>query len=1025
MENNQYQKNIHSTSTTKPLNAKRSSPSIEKNGELAVFYNMAYNRMSKLIADFERKEKGSVTFNELRDLFFPAGVDSITEDSLCNAIGGLSNRTYTELKVMLWNEPLSKKLRFVTQEEREIINHLLLTLLRLRDYHSHYYHHQLALIPYPKARGFLEQKFDIACKSYRPTLSIADPIIEHFSLWNHKEPQYLGMHGINFFLSFFLTRGQMELFMKARQYLNRSGFENSYDKINRTKMEDVRDFEKSRYITSFYAGRDAAQRSIHFLAKDQLTEWSLNDYYGMQLRNYLESVPSFITDQLTESQLTEVVKRGKQSPVKLLATLLALKPLVGISWSVRSNESKELKTNESEETETQKLPIARYSTQKVYLDKLEITPLKKEDSEAHESVDSSVQLPEIHAAHDHVQIRIILSDQRFFYFTMGLDNLLHWALLITRNRSEDVLKSLKQFATDFSNWIDALEKDEQFDLEQSYLQHFIPKKLDDKRVSSLALPQILLQLAKGTSKQDDLAILKLKVKEKINHSLETTNANHFAAKVAYYNRIQTDYLTNIEQKETNTKINTIRNRIKNPNQQVSSHDLYKLDEFERSNQRLEQHRFEKMQVLLTAVEWLVGRKGRFRSAEQKNQWMKYCYLLDLQDHKSDNRSLIIDWISTVEPIDKKTDEKNVQVDYASAVLKILTLEATSFDNCFLRLGELALEKYRETLKRVDSFDSYDNLIGLARRLKISNPSNTELSNKTDTTKTRRSEILSTFSKKINGTHHYYLHMPESFFIRTEKITNAEVKGLLKETQDTIVEHWQQLAGNQQSNDLFPKPYSELIEQQKNAKGNTVLLGVLRKHIAARKLLDKHLKIDAVLTRLKAHLKFTDINMQSISQGVRKVHKNTIVQTIAGCKVQLTLKQLTQHDFYWDNGRIEKVILRLKQENPSKETYNFEELKTALHVHWKESIRFVSGLLTAEAALNLRLPKSEQPHPLQKAYPYVPFEELLPKLTILNTGDLSKLRNSALHADVLDTTKKYADYLAKLESSIQKTAPKQR
>ncbi len=190
---------------------------------------MAYNRTSNFIKTIQRKDQAQ-DFSELRDIFFPSHSESenrkkqIHFDDLNLKMKGVTDRTYSELKVFFWNAPKGKNIRFVTPQDIKEINHILLLLLRLRDYHSHYWHEETAIYPTNTARIVLDRTFEVALRSYQPQISFAIDVIPYENCWDAKDDRKLSTIGVDFFLGFFLTRGQMELYMKSRQYLNRGGY---------------------------------------------------------------------------------------------------------------------------------------------------------------------------------------------------------------------------------------------------------------------------------------------------------------------------------------------------------------------------------------------------------------------------------------------------------------------------------------------------------------------------------------------------------------------------------------------------------------------------------------------------------------------------------------------------------------------------------------------------------------------------------------------------------------------------------
>ena len=184
--------------TTKvKANQRRSVPELHKNGELAVFYNIAYNRTSNFIKTIQRKDKAQ-DFTEIRDIFFPKHSETnerkkqLDFKELNFKMKGMTDRTYSELKVFFWNTPKGRNIRYVTPQDIKEINHVLLLLVRLRDYHSHYWHEETAIYPTNTARIVLDRTFEVALRSYQPQISFAIDVITYEDCWDTKDDRKFG-----------------------------------------------------------------------------------------------------------------------------------------------------------------------------------------------------------------------------------------------------------------------------------------------------------------------------------------------------------------------------------------------------------------------------------------------------------------------------------------------------------------------------------------------------------------------------------------------------------------------------------------------------------------------------------------------------------------------------------------------------------------------------------------------------------------------------------------------------------------
>ncbi|CAL2095751.1 conserved protein of unknown function [Tenacibaculum sp. 190524A02b] len=1061
-------------------NQRRSVPSIHKNGELAVFYNLAYNRTSNFIKTIQRKDKAQ-EFTEIRYIFFPKHSESgkqkekIDWNDLNHKINGLTDRTYSELKVFFWNTVKGNNIRFVTPEEIKEINHILLLLLRLRDYHSHYWHEETAIYPSNTARNVLDRTYKIALASYQPKINFAIDVLHYDTCWNAKKPEKLSNLGIDFFLSFFLTRGQMELYMKSRQYLNRGGYSKPptqqgksanpesylYDANGKLKKrkdgtfrssEDIIDLEKSKFIASFYAQRDASESAGYWLGKHSLFEVDALQYHLLQLRNYLGTLPQYLHHQLSETTATQTVCRTSRKPTTLLAASIAYltEDVSGLSWRVHTDDMIQKKVshaveNEAEKTEEeiQKIPAMYYTQNATYTQKLGITKVLADrlqhDTETVTKTEVQVH-QELYEKADRIMIRIEVAPNKFMHISIGYQNLKHWGALIAMSKTDETITALQHFATAFMEWLCYLNKPSKkhFFINNSYLKHFKGiQNTDGTCKHSSLLPKILLQLQnENLSEAKAMETLRTRIQQKLERIINPENEGHFAAIVAMYNTAAyaTGYFKKKEQEDLLREINSINNRIKA--KKATEVDLAKKSILERKwkGKTNTTVRHEKMLLIYKAIEWILGKQGKFTSVAAKKQFAKYCYLLDDQRWKKENKALIADWLNVActAKLNPKKHENDFFENYQAKVLTILD-EAHSFDACFKRITQLAIDKYKDELeKKLPTYEKYVNLIGLARRLHIANPSNDILSNKNEESKhpNRRAEILAPFLRKEKDTVHGYIHLPHDFFLITPE-TKEDLKFQFKKMPDTvnILENlklqWQNLSKQPNYQYYFAdfKATNAKIKAARNEQNTRVLhnLKAQRKQI---KQLYENLYTDTVLTLLQGRLLQNDARLPLgwKEHHVKSIRSNakTIEKTIEGVTVSFPVKQLKSHDFYNIN-RIEAIVKRLKKEQPDRDEYEYKYIKTALQLHWKESIAFVSQLLTFEKENKKKYTDKEDTSLAQMAY--VSFKEYETNLGKC-FKKIEKLRNKALHADVLPPELSYTE-LTNTLLGLKKQPKKQR
>jgi len=293
--------------------------------------------------------------------------------------------------------------------------------------------------------------------------------------------------GIDFFLSFFLTKAQMELFMKSRQYLNRGGYNkpptqrgrnNSenylYDRNGNLKKRldgslrsanDIIDLEKNRFIASFYAQRDASESAGYWLGKHSLFDMDVAQFHMLQMTNYLGALPNYLYHELSESKQLNIVQRIAKRPTSLLATSIALladnEP--NLEWRVFSDEVIQKKVSHANpiKEDLQKIPEAYYTTKAKYVNQLGITKVEANrlQQDTQEVATEKLQVQEaLYMNADKIMIRIKTADKTYMHFIIGYQNIKHWGALLGMSKIAPSIEALKKFANDFMKWLMVLQK---------------------------------------------------------------------------------------------------------------------------------------------------------------------------------------------------------------------------------------------------------------------------------------------------------------------------------------------------------------------------------------------------------------------------------------------------------------------------------------------------------------------------------------------------------------------------------------
>ena len=294
-----------------------SIPNIEKNGELCLFYNIAYNRMSKFIANYENKENF-----EIRDIagYFHNNFNKTSEQVL-------KPKAYLQIYERILDERTGGN-TLINAEKINLVNSVLLLLWRLRDYYSHYYHQDVkAQIP-REIKDWLLQKLKIAQEKYpeknRKKLEFKiieetsfttrdDKTINVFSLTSKTEKEKLLAQGTEFFLSFFLPRSYMNEFLNLREGYKRT-FNSEKDEI---------DYIYFRYLCTFYSKKDANRQNI-LTEKGKISSLTQNDYLQITLQSYLNSVPDFIFPNLKNDYINETPQKNRNTFLQLAINYIIL-----------------------------------------------------------------------------------------------------------------------------------------------------------------------------------------------------------------------------------------------------------------------------------------------------------------------------------------------------------------------------------------------------------------------------------------------------------------------------------------------------------------------------------------------------------------------------------------------------------------------------------------------------------------------------------------------------------------------------
>jgi len=205
----------------------RSKPSYKKNGELAIAYNIAYNRVTNFLDNLTE------TSCELRKRFqehhikvgLIKNIAQMKAFSLFDNNGYIDEKSYTiyaELMHFLFKEKAKTINTTIIDHYIPIINLCLLKLWRFRDYHSHYHHSNFGLyFEYQQQCAFINifnnASNEVRANYSEETFQLYDQLFDSYKFFEKQKARFI-INGecINIFLSLFLTKSEMNRFLSDR-----------------------------------------------------------------------------------------------------------------------------------------------------------------------------------------------------------------------------------------------------------------------------------------------------------------------------------------------------------------------------------------------------------------------------------------------------------------------------------------------------------------------------------------------------------------------------------------------------------------------------------------------------------------------------------------------------------------------------------------------------------------------------------------------------------------------------------------
>jgi len=257
-----------------------------KTADYAVFYNIAFNG---ILSKIHFKETGQTEFDEAKlsvmygqkylDVFETARPSNIKHD--------FKDETYLTLRDFLWKGYETDKNssgHALTDEDKSITRALLVKLRVIRNYHSHIWHNNDGLKFDNSLQIFIKKKHDDAINSlYATHPAEVDAYKEESKQAHLFKDNYITTEGRVFFLSFFLTSGEMSSFLQQHRG---------------SKRTDELKFRIKHIVYRYYTHRDGSTRQKFSQEDDVLSSFSPNDQQDVlmarqsfKLITYLNDVP--------------------------------------------------------------------------------------------------------------------------------------------------------------------------------------------------------------------------------------------------------------------------------------------------------------------------------------------------------------------------------------------------------------------------------------------------------------------------------------------------------------------------------------------------------------------------------------------------------------------------------------------------------------------------------------------------------------------------------------------------------------
>jgi hypothetical protein len=330
----------------------------DSGAELTLFYNMALDRINTLLSQYEG------TAIDIGSRYYSKNTR-------------FKDDTYLHLQVYLWKEPVSANFATIQEKDRTRIHRFLDKLVDIRNFQSHYYH-DASVLKFPRELiRFIQSRFALAeqdlklknpnfvtyieklyedVKPFKKNGKKQKDIYRHFDFFT--DEGFITEEGKNFFLSFFLLKGEMNRFLKKRK---------------RCKRDNGEKYQVKTKLYTWYCHRDGSNRFFLQAKKDYANEEETLKRQYNTLLNYLKSIPVVdrkylpptkeieLHPRITKEEKQELLEKWRQEEqeaviyprrkdkfMELAIRYFMDRPLLGhddtvkINWQVRNFETEKV-----------------------------------------------------------------------------------------------------------------------------------------------------------------------------------------------------------------------------------------------------------------------------------------------------------------------------------------------------------------------------------------------------------------------------------------------------------------------------------------------------------------------------------------------------------------------------------------------------------------------------------------------------------------------------------------------------------